>query len=421
MQQALPNTAFEGPGVPDARDVPDKVHSGAVEPPEEEATSHGHSGRAPDSAPFRASAFRTRLVFDGQGAEYFRIWVVNLLLTLLTLGAYSAWAKVRKARWFAQHTSLLGDRFDYHGDPWRILAGRVLGLLLLAGWTWAFDLSVWLGWAVLGLLLVAGPALFAGAQRFKLANTSWRGLRFGFQASRLEIYQVCLPLLVLWTLGSAMSHAGVPDQWVLWSSVPLILLLPWAHARLKRLQHARASYGDRAFSFEPAGKALYGLYIKGLLMAAVVTIAGAVLILLASAFILDRNRSAAGRDEVFSLVLTSALVCLLLWVLVWPWFAARAQQIVWGHTRLAGGVGFAGQMRGGTLCRLVMRQMLFTVLTAGLYWPFAAVAIARYRIESLMIVSDIPLSEVSVHAAPLSSGPAAGDASADLFGLDLGW
>ena len=36
--------------------------------------------------------------FTGIGWEYFRIWVVNMLLTLLTLGIYSAWAKVRKAR-----------------------------------------------------------------------------------------------------------------------------------------------------------------------------------------------------------------------------------------------------------------------------------------------------------------------------------
>lgn len=40
--------------------------------------------------------------FTGDGAEYFRIWVINLLLTLATLGIYSAWAKVRKARYFWQ-------------------------------------------------------------------------------------------------------------------------------------------------------------------------------------------------------------------------------------------------------------------------------------------------------------------------------
>jgi len=31
-----------------------------------------------------------RLVFTGRGGEYFRIWVVNLLLAVITAGLYSA-------------------------------------------------------------------------------------------------------------------------------------------------------------------------------------------------------------------------------------------------------------------------------------------------------------------------------------------
>ena len=41
-----------------------------------------------------------QLSFTGTGSEYFRIWIVNLLFTILTLGIYSAWAKVRKLRYF---------------------------------------------------------------------------------------------------------------------------------------------------------------------------------------------------------------------------------------------------------------------------------------------------------------------------------
>ena len=40
------------------------------------------------------------LEFRATGAEYFRIWIVNLLLTIITLGIYSAWAKVRRLRYF---------------------------------------------------------------------------------------------------------------------------------------------------------------------------------------------------------------------------------------------------------------------------------------------------------------------------------
>ena len=41
------------------------------------------------------NARKLPLEFRGNGYEYFRIWIVNILLTIMTLGIYSAWAKVR--------------------------------------------------------------------------------------------------------------------------------------------------------------------------------------------------------------------------------------------------------------------------------------------------------------------------------------
>ncbi len=43
-----------------------------------------------------------RFEFTGDGREYFRIWIVNVSLTVITLGIYSAWAKVRRMRYFLQ-------------------------------------------------------------------------------------------------------------------------------------------------------------------------------------------------------------------------------------------------------------------------------------------------------------------------------
>jgi hypothetical protein len=41
--------------------------------------------------------------FTGSGGEYFRIWIVNLLLSIVTLGIYSAWATVRNRRPHSDH------------------------------------------------------------------------------------------------------------------------------------------------------------------------------------------------------------------------------------------------------------------------------------------------------------------------------
>lgn len=43
---------------------------------------------------------REAITFSATGSEYFRIWIVNLLLSIVTLGIYSAWAKVRRNRYF---------------------------------------------------------------------------------------------------------------------------------------------------------------------------------------------------------------------------------------------------------------------------------------------------------------------------------
>ncbi len=70
--------------------------------------------------------------FTGSGREYFGIWIVNLLLSIVTLGIYSAWAKVRRTQYFARNTELDGARFDYHGDPMYILKGRLIAFGLFA-------------------------------------------------------------------------------------------------------------------------------------------------------------------------------------------------------------------------------------------------------------------------------------------------
>ena len=80
--------------------------------------------------PRAASPPATRVLlpfeFRGNGSEYFRIWIVNLLLTIVTLGIYSAWAKVRRLRYFYGNTFVDGQSFEYHGQPLAILKGRLI-------------------------------------------------------------------------------------------------------------------------------------------------------------------------------------------------------------------------------------------------------------------------------------------------------
>ena len=64
-------------------------------------------------------------VFSGDSKAYFKLWAVNLLLTIATVGIYGAWAKVRNRRYIYGNTYLHDASFDYHANPRSILVARL--------------------------------------------------------------------------------------------------------------------------------------------------------------------------------------------------------------------------------------------------------------------------------------------------------
>jgi len=184
------------------------------------------------------------LSFSGSGGEYFRIWIVNLLLSTITLGIYSAWAKVRRLRYFYDNTTLAGTSFEYHGNPVAIFKGRIIAALLLASYQLSFKISPKFGLFMLALVAAVLPWLIWRSLQFKLHNSSYRGIRFGFRGSVAGAYKVylLLPLLSLLTL---------------------YLLAPFTHQRIKRFQHNESRFGTSHFSFDGSVGAFYKTYLSG--------------------------------------------------------------------------------------------------------------------------------------------------------------
>jgi uncharacterized membrane protein YjgN (DUF898 family) len=81
----------------------------------------------PGQQPLQAMQFE----FNGTALRYFGIWIVNLLLTIFTLGIYSAWAKVRTRRYFYGNTLLDGSPFDYLANLISILKGWGIAVVVL--------------------------------------------------------------------------------------------------------------------------------------------------------------------------------------------------------------------------------------------------------------------------------------------------
>src|SRR5688572_1603984 len=121
--------------------------------------------------------------FSGVGSEYFRIWIVNLALSIVTFGIYSAWAKVRRLQYFYRNTSLMGYSFDYHGKPLAILKGRAIGVGLIVLYNVVVAISPIAALTILIVLIIVLPWLLFQSLRFKLFCSSYRGLRFRFNGS----------------------------------------------------------------------------------------------------------------------------------------------------------------------------------------------------------------------------------------------
>ena len=314
--------------------------------------------------------------FTGKGGEYFRIWIVNLLLTLLTLGIWSAWAKVRKTRYFWSNTQLGGAAFHYHGNPVAILRGRLLAGALFVAYSLAGRISVTAGMVAGAALALLAPWLFFKSIRFKFANTSHRGLRFWFDSTAGQAYAALAPAAVLGVLSlgalAAMQRIRPGDHP---NPVPLLLaelavfaLWPWLHARLKAYQHGRARYGTLVFQFEPSAGAFYGLYAKTFLVALPLL----VLFLFAMAGVMfaatrtgSGNLAGVKRGLIPILVATYASM-LVVYAFAGAFFAARLQRLVWTRTH-AGPVRFATSVRARGFMRVWIVNGLLTIVTLGLY------------------------------------------------------
>jgi uncharacterized membrane protein YjgN (DUF898 family) len=338
--------------------------------------------------------------FSGKGGEYFRIWIVNLALTMVTLGIYSAWAKVRRMQYFYRNTSLLGNSFDYHGNPIAILKGRLIGIGLLVIYNVAASLSIAFGLVVFVLLLAALPWLVQRSLCFRLTNSSYRGLRFRFNGTLSDAYKVFL-------------------GWVLAAYLTLGLLMPFAHQRIKAYQHNHSAYGTVPFRFGADIGPFYGVYLKMLgLMLIPIVLFGAV----AGGMGLFAGMGGAGKDPaqfgmaLFKVFAVLMAFYLLLFLAIGPWFAARMQNLVWNHTAL-GPHPFSSQVRARDLLLIYVTNFILIVLTLGLYKPFADIRLARYRLTHMALQAQGNLDEFFAHEQQAVS--ALGEETANVFDVDI--
>jgi uncharacterized membrane protein YjgN (DUF898 family) len=424
-----------------------------------------------NSTPTQSFAFR----FHGKGSEFFRIWIVNIALTVLTLGIYSAWAKVRTSRYFYEHTLLDQGRFRYLANPIAILKGRAIAVAAFVLYSVLTGIPL-IGLIVILLLMVLTPWVIIRAIRFNARVSAFRNIRFDFNGPLGEaVFLFVLgPLLATLTLGIAT---------------------PWLTYRYHLFYVQHHTLGKAQFAFHARLKDYYATYAKALLIVlgslitvAMLTYAAFPNIVQQGLLLVETARMEQSNDDDLAseeedppvesdasptdtatpesidqvsegnpfeptpeteatvtaddktnelpadilddedielpdsawLTMMPVFVFAGLWLLfftVGAYLKATLANLLWNNTTL-GTFRFESRLRWGKMLWIQLSNLVAIVVTLGLFIPWAKVRMAHYRADSLTLMGTSGLD--GFVAERVAEGSAMGEEVSEVFDLDIG-
>ena len=316
--------------------------------------------------------------FRGIGAEFFKIWIVNLVLTVITFGIYSAWATVRTNRYFYANTYLDGESFRYLADPITILIGRVIAVAAFAIYTVVGGLSPLFGFIFALALFVGMPFLIIRSIAFSNRMTAYRNVQFRFNGRYGEAFMAVLiwPLLGILTVG---------------------LLYPYALLRANKFVVENSAYGTTSFTFDASTWDYGQAFLKFL---GIFVLAG-VLALAVSAV-----------NEILA-----ALIGVAGYMVALGYLTVALINIYYNATSL-GAHRLSANLETVSYLKVFLTNAVLTVLTLGLYLPFAKVRMAQYRATHTALLASGSLDGFA--AAEREQISALGEEFSGVFDFDVG-
>lgn len=367
------------------------------------------------SSPALIPANRTlSLEFHGTAGEYFRIWAVNLCLTLLTVGIFSAWAKVRKKRYFYSHTLLDNTPFQYLGEPLPILKGRIVAVVLFGMWYLGSNFFMALMPILAVIVIVLAPWVMVRSSAFNARYSAFRNMTFHFDGTYRDAASTLysffpVPLLIV---GGSISW-----QWEQPFAIGAAILVfafafPFWLARIKRYLVSHTQFGGVAGKLDITGGNYYSIYFRAGLLGTLVSIVtggatvGMVIVL--------HNLDDGALDDFFSVV--STIPVYLGYVIVYAYIQSRTTNLVWNNTQV-GSVRFSPTMATRPLMALYLINAIAIVASLGLLIPWAVIRAHRYRIECLGCELQGELSEF--RGSDQNHVRASGAEVGEMFDLDF--
>jgi uncharacterized membrane protein YjgN (DUF898 family) len=310
-----------------------------------------------------------RLRYHGTGAAFFGLVLVNVLLTVVTLGIYSFWAKNKVREFHYSHTELDGDRFAYHGTGGELFRGYlkavgviffiaiVVGLLnaIIAGPSASPGMAAGIGflfYVAIGLLMIVAVN---GARRYRFSRSSWRGIRFSFH-------------------GDVGDWVGLVTRGMLLSIVTLGFYLPHFQSQRRAFLVNNARFGSEPFMYDGDGRELVGAYVKAVLLT-IPTLG-----------------------------------------IYWLWYSAFKQRYFWEHTAMRG-ARFRSTVTGSGLLKLTLTNLLFAIVTLGIGVPWVITRTHSFWCDNLSLQGTVEWASIEQRA---DAAGVAAEGLADAFDVDVG-
>jgi uncharacterized membrane protein YjgN (DUF898 family) len=296
--------------------------------------------------------------FHGNGTEYFAIWIVNLFLSIVTLGIYSAWATVRTNRYFYSNTEIAGHRLAYLATPIQILIGRLIAFALFVIVVIASSMSPIVAGFVSLLFFILVPVIIVMGVRLRMRMMAYRNVRFNFTAryGRAFVVFILFPIL------------GV---------LSLYLAFPWVLKKIDEFLHENMTYGDKEFEVNLSA----GEYYIAAIVAGVMMVAGFIVLSVmigVGGMLGEASNNDAGLMAGLSVAgVIGGLAYIFTLVIATSFYKAYVRNHIYNNTRIFNVAIFHSDLKVMDLVMLSVTNFFMMVLTLGIAYPWVKVRTTR--------------------------------------------
>jgi len=339
--------------------------------------------------------YRHQFLFTGTGVEYFKIWIVNLLLTIVTLGIYSAWAKVRNKQYFYGNTHIADATFEYTANPVKILIGRIIAFSIYLGVVMSSHLSPILSVVLSLLLLVFLPWIIVSSLRFNARHSSYRNIPFRFSGT---------------VFGALATFIG----WPLLGILSLGLLFPFVWKKQAQYVTNNHSYGGEPFHFDVHVKEYYKMLL--------ILIGVSVVFFIAFVALLGGTAALGGLSKggvdlgAFLAVIPIIIAYIAFYFALGAYVVVTMANIHWNNTKLQNHQ-FESNWSVLSYLGLIVVNTIGILVTLGLFIPFAKVRAAAYKANHTALIVQGDLDRFI--AQNLENSNSLGEGVHDIFDIDI--